>query len=176
TEDLAQMVHLLGETPQEADFKLKLQDISLIYQAYGEAVKGKYIESEDVITALIDKVRTMDMSDTYVYIEGFYQFTAQEQELILALMQQAKKVTIALTLDKPYPTEKPDLLSLFRVTGTTYYKIYQAARTNGIKVYLDNIISSKNNHYCGELNQLEEYWVESNELSPVQSKQIADHS
>lgn len=176
TEDLAQMVHLLGETPQEADFKLKLQDISLIYQAYGEAVKGKYIESEDVITALIDKVRAIDMSDTYVYIEGFYQFTAQEQELILALMQQAKKLTIALTLDKPYPTEKPDLLSLFRVTGTTYYKIYQAARTNGIKVYLDNIISSKNNHYCGELNQLEEYWVESNELSPVQSKQIADHS
>lgn len=166
-QDLVQMIQALGETPKEADFKLKLQDISLIYRAYGEAVKGKYIETEDVITTLIEKIQSMDLFDAYIYIEGFYQFTAQEQELILTLMQHTKKVTLALTLDKAYPTEKPDLMSLFRVTGTTYYKLYQLARLNQVKVHIDKVITEKDSHYCEELNQLEQYWVESNELSPI---------
>lgn len=166
-DDLVQMIQQLGETPKEADFKLKLQDIALIYRAFDEAVKGKYIETEDVLTTLIEKIQTSDLSDTYIYLEGFYQFTAQEQELILALMQHTKKVTLSLTLDKAYGTEKPELLSLFRVTGTTYYKLYQTARQNQVKIQLDKVITEKDSHYCEELNQLETYWVDSNELSPV---------
>lgn len=166
-DDLVQMIQVLGESPKEADFKLKLQDITLIYRAFDDAVRGKYIETEDLLTALIERVQQTDMADTYIYIEGFYQFTAQEQELIVALMQHTTKVTIALTLDKAYATEKPELLSLFRVTGTTYHKLYLLARQNQVNVLFDQVVTDLDSHYCEELNQLETYWVESNELSPV---------
>lgn len=141
--DLDQMILNLGNSPKETDFKLKLQDLSLIYQAFDAALLNKYIESEDIVSALIQKVTELDLSETTIYIESYYQFTAQEQALILALMKAAKKVTIALTTDKAYAVEKPEMHNLFQTSGTTYYKLYQLARQNNVPVYKDKVIQEK---------------------------------
>ncbi|QQP71349.1 PD-(D/E)XK nuclease family protein [Carnobacterium sp. CS13] len=166
-DDLAHLLMNLGSTPKESDFRLKLQDISLLYQAFDAALVGKYIETEDILTALTQKLEELDLSETTVYIESFFRFTAQEQALILALMKKAKQVTVALTLDKGYPTEKPELHELFQAAGETYYHLYQAARSENIPVAPDRIIRQLNASYCEELNQLEDFWVETSKLSPV---------
>lgn len=171
-EDLDQMMINLGNTPKEADFKLKLQDLSLIYQAFDAALLNKYIESEDIVSALIQKVEELDLSQTTIYIESYYQFTAQEQSLVLALMKAAKNVTIALTIDKAYAVERPEMYNLFQTTGMTYYKLYQLARQNNVPVYKDKIIQVKDQAYCEELNQLEEFWVESSQLTPTNTDAI----
>ncbi|WP_407391047.1 helicase-exonuclease AddAB subunit AddB [Carnobacterium jeotgali] len=171
--DLDQMILNLGNSPKEADFKLKLQDLSLIYHAFDEALLNKYIESEDIVSALIQKVTELDLSETTIYIESYYQFTAQEQALILALMKAAKKVTIALTTDKAYAVEKPEMHNLFQTSGTTYYKLYQLARQNNVPVYKDKVIQEKDASYCEELNQLEDFWVETSQLSPATNVSLA---
>lgn len=166
-DDLAYLIMQLGSTPQEADFQLKLKDISLLYQAFDQALAGKYIETEDILTALTEKINEMDLSDTTIYIESFFRFTAQEQALVVALMKSAKQVTVALTLDKGYPTEKPELHELFQAAGETYYQLYQSARSENIPVAPDRVIHQLDAAYCEELNQLEDFWVETNKLSPI---------
>ncbi|WP_407370633.1 PD-(D/E)XK nuclease family protein [Carnobacterium sp.] len=168
--DLDHMMFSLGTSPKEADFKLKLQDLSLIYQAFDAALLNKYIESEDIVSALIQKVEELDLSKTTIYIESYYQFTAQEQALILALMKAAKKVTIALTSDKAYAVEKPEMHNLFQTSGATYYKLYQLARQNNIPVYKDKLIQEIDEAYCGELNQLEEFWVETSQITSTNNE------
>ncbi|WP_373471770.1 PD-(D/E)XK nuclease family protein [Carnobacterium alterfunditum] len=172
--DLDQMIINLGNSPKEADFKLKLRDLSLIYQAFDAALLNKYIESEDIVSALIQKVGELDLSGTTIFIESYYQFTAQEQALILALMKAAKKVTIALTADKGYAVEKPEMHNLFQTSGTTYYKLYQLARQNNVPVYKDKIIQEIDAAYCGELNQLEAFWVETSQLTPATHTPLSD--
>ncbi|MEG0267231.1 MAG: helicase-exonuclease AddAB subunit AddB, partial [Carnobacterium sp.] len=139
-DDLAVLVNHLGSSPQEVDFQLKLKDISLLYQAFDASLTGKYIETEDILTALIKKLQEKDLSETTIYIESYFRFTAQEQALILALMKAAKKVTIALTSDKAYAVEKPEMHNLFQTSGATYYKLYQLARQNNVPVYKDKLI------------------------------------
>ncbi|MER2175335.1 MAG: PD-(D/E)XK nuclease family protein [Carnobacterium sp.] len=172
--DLDHMMFSLGTSPKEADFKLKLQDLSLIYQAFDAALLNKYIESEDIVSALIQKVEELDLSQSTFYIESYYQFTAQEQALILALMKAAKKVTIALTSDKAYAVEKPEMHNLFQISGATYYKLYQLARQNNVPVYKDKLIQEIDEAYCGELNQLEEFWVETSQLTPTNNERLDD--
>lgn len=174
--DLDQMIFNLGNSPKEADFKLKLQDLSLIYQSFDAALLNKYIESEDIVSALIQKVEELDLSETTIYIESYYQFTAQEQALILALMKAAKKVTIALTTDKPYAVEKPEMHNLFQTSGITYYKLYQLARQNNVPVYKDKIVHEIDEAYCEELNQLEEFWVETSQLTPATKEHTTHQS
>ncbi|SEK39478.1 DNA helicase/exodeoxyribonuclease V, subunit B [Carnobacterium iners] len=166
-DDLAGLIHQLGSSPQEVDFQLKLKDISLLYQAFDASLMGKYVETEDIMTALIKKLQEVDLSETIIYIESYFRFTAQEQALILALMHSAKKVTISLTLDKGYPSEKPGMHELFQAAGETYYKLYQLARTEHIPVAPDRLIQQIDASYCEELNQLEDFWVESTKLSPI---------
>ncbi|MDN6626229.1 MAG: PD-(D/E)XK nuclease family protein [Pisciglobus halotolerans] len=166
-DDLYQTIQSLGNSTQEADFKLKLKDITLLYDAFETALIGKFIESEDILMALTKKIYQLDLSETIVYIDNFIQFTAQEQDLILALMKQVKKLTISLTLDTPYIEERPELHELFQLTGETYYKLYHLARQNQVKIYLDHNPTEKNPDYCEALNKLEDYWVESSKLSPV---------
>lgn len=168
--DLDHMMFSLGTSPKEADFKLKLQDLSLIYQAFDAALLNKYIESEDIVSALIQKVEELDLSKTTFYIESYYQFTAQEQALILALMKAAKKVTIALTSDKAYAVEKPEMHNLFQTSGATYYKLYQLARQNSVPVYKDKLIQEIDKAYCGELSQLEEFWVETSQITSTNNE------
>src|SRR5699024_3128060 len=104
-EDLDEMISRFSATPQTEDTALKLRDLSLLYQSFSQALLGKYIEREQLMDTLIDKLRTTDLTNTYFFIESFHQFSAKEQSLLVELMKQAKKVTIALTLDKPYTTE-----------------------------------------------------------------------
>lgn len=173
-EDLVMLVKNLGSSPQEVDFQLKLKDISLLYQAFDASLTGKYIETEDILTALTKKLKEIDLTNTTIYIESYFRFTAQEQALILALMQTAKKVTISLTLDKGYPSQKPEMHELFQAAGETYFKLYQLARSENIPVAPDCVIQQLNASYCEELNQLEDFWVASNKLTPIDFNQKKD--
>lgn len=170
-EDLDELLQAAGNDPKEEDFKLKLNDLSIIYQRFNHALKDKYIESEDILSALKNKIEELDLSKTIIYVERYDRFTAQEQQLLIALMTAAKNVTIALTLDQAYPAEKPEMLDLFQAAGETYHNLYQAARQNQIPVYRDRVIRQLDPAYCKELNLLETFWVDSSKLSPIDSNQ-----
>lgn len=165
--DLVEVLEKQTNSLQEADFKLKLQDIFILYRGFEASLADKYVEQEDVLHELTKKIDTMsDLDQTSIYIDGYSQFNAQEQALVVALMQKCKDVTVALTLDKAYPNEKPALHELFYATGETYYLLYQAARLNQVPVKFDRIVEELDAQYSEEVNQLEEFWRTSTALLP----------
>lgn len=120
----------------------KLHDLELIYQSFEDELMGKYLQSEDYFTLLIEKMAdSVYMADAEIYVDGFYSLTPQELLIIEEIMKRGCKITVALTLDHPYKQSPPDNLELFRQTGSTYYQIYQIANRLGVSVEKDILLT-----------------------------------
>lgn len=137
-EELKQKQEELGATPDKnaagevlAD---KLHDIHIIYDELEKLLLNRYVDSEDYLRLLAEKIAESDMiAKADIYVDGFYSFTPQEQLVIETLAKHAKRVTFLLTLDRPYE-HKPHELDLFRMTASTYLAIKQFAKDEGIAI------------------------------------------
>ncbi|QOR67490.1 helicase-exonuclease AddAB subunit AddB [Cytobacillus suaedae] len=113
----------------------KLHDLKLIYDDLELHLSSKYVDSEDYLRLLAEKIKASSyLEDAEIYIDGFHSFTPQEYEVLGQLMRKCKSVTIALTVDKRYDDHPPHELSLFRMTGQTYQTIRELARENKIEI------------------------------------------
>ena len=167
-EDLDTLMALFSESTEKKDILLKLQDLTLVYESFTQSLFGKYIEHEQIIDSLIEKLKQTDLTKTYFFIDGFDHFSAKEQTLLVEMMRGAKRVEISLTLDKAYPHEKPDTLNLFYQTGETYARLYQQAKAARVPIHFDEVIQERSSEYVEDLRALEEYWIQSHsgEASP----------
>ena len=107
----------------------KLHDLELIYQQFEKALIHKYIDQTDYLTLLANSIADSDfLENAEIYIDGFHSFTPQEYVVIEQLMKKCKRVSIALTVNRPYKfSTRPDELDLFRMTGDSYSKLYTLA-------------------------------------------------
>jgi len=106
----------------------KLSDLQVIYQDLEAQLIQKYVDSEDYLRLLAEKIsESAYLQQAEVFIDGFHSFTPQELEVVGQLIQTCKKVTITLTADKPYDDYPPHDLNLFRMTGTTYQRVKKMA-------------------------------------------------
>lgn len=168
---------LFEDEPGTRDFLLKLKDITLLYDSFLSHLEGKYIEKEDVLEALIEEVKIRDLSRTHIIIDNFHRFSAQEQELVLQMVEHAKDVKVSLILDKKYAVEPPEMTDFFYQTGMTYFRLYQEARNRRLQVLNDTVVKDNSRERCDALQNFEDYWVSSFDLSPERrSDQSADYS
>lgn len=108
----------------------KLHDLELVYRQFEDELYGKYIDSEDYFRLLAEKIPVSEyLKDAEVYIDGFYSFTPLELMIIDQLIASARRVTIALPVDRNFKEELPDELHLFRLTGETCKNIHEIIRT-----------------------------------------------
>lgn len=122
------------QTEQNQVLANKLHDLQLLYDDLEKHLFEKYVDSEDYLRLLAEKIPQSDyIKEAEIIIDGFHSFTPQELEVLGQLMKVGKKVTIALTTDKPYEDYPPHDLNLFRMTGTTYQVICQLASEYQIK-------------------------------------------
>jgi ATP-dependent helicase/nuclease subunit B len=114
----------------------KLSDLSVISGALEKALAGKYLDSEDYLRLLQEKTAYSEMiKNCEIYIDGFHSFTPQELEVTAALMQHAKKVTIALTMDPSQENgSDPHELDLFYITKRTSQMLTQKAQELGVEL------------------------------------------
>ncbi|MEK4030927.1 helicase-exonuclease AddAB subunit AddB [Pseudobacillus sp. FSL P4-0506] len=137
----------------------KLHDLQTIYSDFEEALIGKYVDSEDYLRLLGEAATVSDyVKKAEIYVDGFHSFTPQEYAVLQQLMKQAKKVTIALTVDAPFRSAPPEDTHLFRLTGDTYASVYELAVTNGIKVEKDIILKEGERYKEESLKHLEAYF------------------
>ena len=87
----------------------KLKDIITIYENYEKQLKGKYIDSTDLLSILADKIDKTDMfKNSLIYIDEFAGFTSQEYEIIKKLINLSKGVTITVCTDNLNTDTNPD--------------------------------------------------------------------
>ncbi|PTQ84506.1 DNA helicase/exodeoxyribonuclease V subunit B [Trichococcus patagoniensis] len=163
--DLLEMLSKQEDSSNGTDFQLKLEELTTLYHAFNEALLDKYLEKEVILEALAGVIESLDMQHTYIFIDGFYRFTARELQIVTTLLRSAKQVTITLALDKAYVSEAPAMHQLFYTAGSTYHMLYHLARGMGVPVMKDHWIAKDTDGYCDGILRLEEYWIASSEVN-----------
>ncbi|RPF52050.1 helicase-exonuclease AddAB subunit AddB [Aquisalibacillus elongatus] len=119
--------------PNEVALKNKLSDLSLIYNELDQHLRGHYIDREDQLELMVEKIKdTGILSQSTIYIDGFHRFTPQEYYVIEALMKYAKNVHITMMIN-PGVSDGSEL-DLFYQTKTTLDTITEIAEDNAIEI------------------------------------------
>ncbi|CAM4519682.1 ATP-dependent helicase/nuclease subunit B [Paenibacillus endophyticus] len=116
--------------------KRKLHDLQLIYNHMEQELAGMYIDAEDYLRYLQNGFANASaMEGAHFWIDGFYGFTPTEFEALGALIASSAKVTVTLTLNRPYePGVEPHELELFHPTAETYQKLIALAANCEVEI------------------------------------------
>ena len=152
--------NISGEIENE-NLRLKLKDISKIYKEYEEKLHENYIDSQDMLISLSDKLELSGyFKDAYIYIDEFTGFTPNQYRVLKQIFKEAKEVYISLTVDNTQSISynKSDAFSR---TKFTYQKLIKLCAEEGISLLPSvNINSEKIARFkdCEELLHLEKYY------------------
>lgn len=113
----------------------KLHDLHLVYADFQQHLAGKYIDSEDYLQLLVDKIpHSHYLKNAEIIVDGFYQFTPQELLVLQALIKHCARVKVSLTLDQVYDDTLPHELDLFYPTAKTYQQIKDIAEKDKVNI------------------------------------------
>ncbi len=130
----------LNETT--STLRAKLGDMSEIYETYSMRLAGRYLDAEDHFRLLAEKIpQSRYLRGATIYIDGFHGFTPLEKNILEQLLLHCEQVTVALTLDSAYKKVSPEPYQFFRMTGDTYYQIFELAKSHQIEVAPDVLIA-----------------------------------
>ena len=78
----------------------KLHDLALIAAAYDAAVSNGHADPADRLDLLAEQIADSDFGpETRIYVDGFIDFTRQEQAVLEALLRRDVQLTVCLTVD-----------------------------------------------------------------------------
>jgi len=138
------------------ELKEKLKEINSIYKIYEKNIKDRFIDEEDILTKLYEKIPQSKMFDnSIVYIDEFAGFTKQEYNILQEILKKAKQVNITVCTDNlEKNTEKENDIFYF---NKQFIKLLTECGQNVDEklekpIFLNNKFRFKNL----ELNHLEE--------------------
>lgn len=123
----------LAAAATEGSLSQKLEELSLLMEAYdGICSRGKR-DPRDQMTWLLEQLEQTDYAQTHVfYIDGFPDFTRQHLAILEHLIQFSPCVTVSLNCEKP----DSHLLS-FEKAGQTAELLLQCARRSGAEIRIE---------------------------------------
>lgn len=115
--------------------KNKLGDLAVIYSHFKEYIKEQYITTEEAMDILAEEIyKSKIIFDSNVIFDGFTGFTPVQNKVIAALLDVCKRVTVAITLDSSYLTNKVKEQELFAFTKKTYISIIELAKKKNCEI------------------------------------------
>ncbi|WP_010529896.1 helicase-exonuclease AddAB subunit AddB [Lentibacillus jeotgali] len=146
---MKQMEQFVHKEPGEAALTGKLNDLAYIYENLMIAMENKYIDSEDQLQLLADKIQgTSLLENADIYLDGFHRFSPKELLVVEALMKKCNSVTVALTAEIPDEDNLSEL-DLFYQTKETYQTLRTIAQENSIPIHEPVILDQED----GRLNK-----------------------
>ncbi len=95
--DVERMTDTPGISPS---FAMRQADILVMYRGFLEAMEGRFITSENLLTMLADCLgRSAYARGLTVFCDGFTGFTPLQMDVMEQLLTAAKEVTVAVTMD-----------------------------------------------------------------------------
>ena len=144
------------EKTEDKYLQTKLTDMLMVYEKYTENINDKYIDENDNLSILADRLDLVkDFDDADIYIDEFVGFTHQEYEIIKKLLVKANEVNITICTDNLNLNLNQDT-DIFYSNKLTIDKLYYIAREENVRIekpiVLDKCYRFKNK----ELSHLEE--------------------
>ncbi|MBP3540024.1 MAG: ATP-dependent nuclease subunit B, partial [Oscillospiraceae bacterium] len=140
----------------------KLRDIALIAEAYDAVVANGHADPADRLTLLARQIPDSDIdASSYIYIDGFIDFTAQELEVLRALLIKGAQLTVCLTVDSLEQGSEVfelsrraarSLIAAAKEMGIEYTVEEQQAASGkapALSFFADNMFSYSDVHYSG---------------------------
>lgn len=145
---MAQLDQYVHKDPAEVTLANKLEDLSYVYEKLHIALKGKYIDSEDQLQLLAERIKDASLLRCAdIYVDGFHSFTPQELLVLEALMKKCENTTFALTIDPE--TRKLSELDLFYQTSETYHVLSNTAEANQLHIAKPVVFGSQDGKFRG---------------------------
>jgi ATP-dependent helicase/nuclease subunit B len=114
----------------------KLHDLALIYGTYDAIIGKGMTDPRDQLTRLYENLKKVPFAQGKdCFIDGFTDFTPQEELVIDILLRQSDSLTVALTCDQ-LQDDDTSIFSVSRHTGNLLLKI---AKKNHIPVRIETI-------------------------------------
>ncbi|MDD2621307.1 MAG: exodeoxyribonuclease V subunit gamma, partial [Syntrophomonadaceae bacterium] len=115
----------------------KFQDIALLYERFNQYLQGRYIDSDDQIDILLEKMTKVKfIQESRIWIDGFSTFSPRSIKIINRLIGLARDTSISIILD-PISSKRDQ--DLFCVPSRAFEKIRQLAKNQGLSEQIINI-------------------------------------
>ena len=146
---------------ENKDLKEKISDLASIYETFNESLHKGYIDSEDILSILAQKLKECDLyNDAEIWIDEFTTFTPQQLEVLKVLAKQCKNVNITLCSDGEIQFTEGET-DIFDVIKNTENRILKMMQENNIS-YKEPVNLNKKNIYrfkeSKELGHIEKYF------------------
>ncbi|SET13831.1 DNA helicase/exodeoxyribonuclease V, subunit B [Oceanobacillus limi] len=142
--ELNQFVH---QEPGEQALINKLEDLHYIYEKLVHALQFNYIDSEDQLQLLAEKITEASfLQGAEIYFDGFHRFTPKELVVVETLMKKCRNITVTLTIDDPEEEHVSDL-DLFYQTTETYHALKSIAQENNIPIAEDIVLEPEDGRF-----------------------------
>ncbi|MCL6610905.1 MAG: helicase-exonuclease AddAB subunit AddB [Peptococcaceae bacterium] len=113
----------------------KIRDIGLIYSDFEDQLRGRYIDPDDYINLLAERIHLSPaVSRAEVWVDGFSGFTPQEYAVLEKMMAAAERVSVTVCADGDVLEKMPGEGEVFYTTGETVRRLKELALKNGIRV------------------------------------------
>ncbi|MDR1245726.1 MAG: exodeoxyribonuclease V subunit gamma [Clostridiales Family XIII bacterium] len=88
----------MADAETQPILKRKLSDVSRVYSAYEELIRGKYLDSEDMLRVFASGIpRSAFVQETEIWMYGFDYLAPRDLDIAQALAARARGVNIVLT-------------------------------------------------------------------------------
>lgn len=111
----------------------KLSDMALISEAYDAAVANGGADPVDRLSAVVESIYTAKLgAGKKIYVDGFIDFTRQEQQLLEALLFTGADMTVCMTVDSLDGTNE-----VYELSRRACRKLIAAAKERGTEVRIE---------------------------------------
>lgn len=125
----------------------KLEELSLLLVTYDSICSRFGMDPRDRMTKLLEQMELGDFASTHTfYIDGFSDFTAQEQEIIAHLLEVSPNVTVSLATDDL----RSDTTGL-ELAGDTAAHLLRLAAQRNTKHHLEFLPDPEENQPLGQM-------------------------
>lgn len=139
TEQIAAIEIYKHQSITEKALKHKLEDLYYIYHNLINKLSGAYMDNEDRLELLIDKLENTNfLQNTTVYVDGFHHFTPQELRVLEVILKKGKEMHLTLTLNEENDGLN-DPLNIYHVTRETYIQMKMLAEKHGKKIEIERV-------------------------------------
>ncbi|PFG12619.1 helicase-exonuclease AddAB subunit AddB [Bacillus sp. es.036] len=134
----------------------KLYDLHLVYEAFQKKMIGHYLDSEDYLALLAEKIEESDyLANATIWIDGFHSFTPQELLVIQSLMKKGTTLTFTITMDSEMVPSAIHELDLFHEPGKTYQTLQGLANEEGVEIEEPLVLTTQKRYQNREISHLE---------------------